>query len=74
MYDEAVLFVDSVFRDDAPLTTLLDADYTFVNDWLAELYGIKDRVGGGDGKGEVMRRVKLDGPATAAASSAWARC
>jgi hypothetical protein len=59
MYDEAVCFVDSVFRDDAPLTTLLDANYTFVNDWLADHYGIKSRVGGGDGKGEVMRRVEL---------------
>ena len=59
MYDEAVLFVDSVFRDDAPLTTLIDADYAFVNDWLTDLYGIKDRIGGGDGKGELMRRVKL---------------
>ena len=59
MYDEAVHFVDSVFRDDAPLTTLLDANYTFVNDWLADHYGIKGRVGGGDGKGEVMRRVEL---------------
>ena len=59
MYDETVCFVDSVFRDDAPLTTLLDANYTFVNDWLAAHYGIKSRVGGGDGKGEVMRRVEL---------------
>jgi hypothetical protein len=59
MYDEAVTFVDSVFRDDAPLTTLLDANYAFVNDWLADHYGIKDRVGGGDGKGEVLRRVEL---------------
>ena len=59
MYDEAVAFVDSVFREDAALTTLLDADYTFVNDWLADHYGIKSRVGGGDGKGEVMRRVEL---------------
>lgn len=59
MYDEAVHFVDSVFRDDAPLTTLLDANYTFVNDWLADHYGIKGRVGGGDGKGEMMRRVEL---------------
>jgi hypothetical protein len=62
MYDEAVLFVDSVFRDDAPLTRLIDADYTYANDWLTELYGIKDRIGGGDGKGEVMRRIKLDDP------------
>lgn len=62
MYDEAVLFVDSVFRDDAPLTTFIDADYTFANDWLAELYGIDTRVGGIDAKGELLRRVKLTDP------------
>src|SRR3954453_955164 len=62
MYDEAVMFVDSVFRDDAPLTTLIDADYTYANDWLTELYGIKDHVGGGDAKGELMRRIKLTDP------------
>ena len=59
MYDEVITFVDSVFRDDSPLTTLLDADYVYVNDWLADHYGIKDRVGGGDGKGEVLRRVEV---------------
>lgn len=59
MVDEAVAFVDSVFRDDAPLTTLLDANYVFVNDWLADHYGIKNRLGGGDGKGEVLRRIEL---------------
>jgi hypothetical protein len=59
MFDEAVLFVDSVFRDDAPLTTLIDANYIFVNDWLAEHYGIDNRKGGGNGDGEVMRRVEL---------------
>jgi hypothetical protein len=53
MYDEAVEFVDSVFRDDAPLTTLIDADYTFLNDALAKHYGIKDV------KGQEMRRVTL---------------
>ena len=59
MYDEAVTFVDSVFRDEAPLTTLLDANYVYVNDWLADHYGIRGRVGGGDGKGEVLRRVEV---------------
>ena len=59
MYDQAVLFVDSVFRDDAPLTTFIDSDYTFANDWLAELYGIDRRVGGGNSNGELLRRVSL---------------
>ena len=53
MYDEAVELVDSVFRDDRPLLTLIDADYTFLNDVLAKHYGIKDV------RGQEMRRVKL---------------
>ena len=60
MFEEAVLFIDSVFRDDAPITTLIDADYTFVNDRLARHYDIKSRVGGHEGEG--MRRIKLDNP------------
>ena len=58
MFEEAVLFVDSVFRDDVPITTLVDADYTFVNDRLARHYAIKSRVGGHEGEG--MRRIKLE--------------
>ena len=57
MYDEGVLFVDSVFRDDASLMTLLDADYTFVNNTLAKHYGIRGIDGGF--KGQDMQRVKL---------------
>ena len=53
MYDEAVLFVDSVFREDQSLLTLLDADYTFANEVLARHYGIPDV------KGEDLRKVKL---------------
>jgi hypothetical protein len=53
MFDEAVAFVDSVFREDRGLPTLLDANYTFVNEDLANLYGI-------DGvKGQELRRVTL---------------
>lgn len=54
MYDEAVDFIDSVFRDDRSVMTLLSSDYTFLNEDLAEHYGI-------DGvKGQEMRRVTLD--------------
>lgn len=53
MIKEAVLLVDSVFRDDAPLLRLIDADYTFVNDELAKLYGIPGA------SGPAMRRVSL---------------
>ena len=53
MYDEAVAFIDSVFREDRPLTTLIDADYTFVNGDLARHYGIKGV------RGEDVKRVTL---------------
>ncbi len=66
LFDEAVLFVDSVFRDDAPLTTLLDADYAFLNPWLAKHYGLKGiklpeikDAGDNDGEGERLQRVTL---------------
>jgi mono/diheme cytochrome c family protein len=53
MKQEAVLLVDKVLREDRPLTELLSADYTFVNEDLAKLYGLKDVVGG------EMRQVTL---------------
>ena len=37
---ETELFVSSIFRDDRSLLDLLTADYTFVNERLAEHYGI----------------------------------
>lgn len=37
---ETELFVDSLLREDRPITDLLDADYTFVNERLAKHYGI----------------------------------
>jgi hypothetical protein len=37
---EAELFFDSIVREDRPLRDLLDADYTFVNERLAQHYGI----------------------------------
>jgi hypothetical protein len=51
--EELAQFLDSVFRSDQPLTTLLDANYTFLNESLASLYGI-DSVKGGQ-----FRRVTL---------------
>jgi mono/diheme cytochrome c family protein len=55
-YDEAVAFVDSVFRDDRTLLTLIDADYTFANEALAKHYALKtpEKV-----KGQELRRVTL---------------
>jgi hypothetical protein len=35
-----VMFLDDLFRNDRPLTLLIDADYTFANDLLAKHYGL----------------------------------
>lgn len=53
MYQETVLFFESVFRDNAPLPTLLSADYTFVNETLAKHYGLPGVTGSN------LRRVAL---------------
>jgi len=45
MYREAIMFFDSVAREDQSILTLIDADYTFVNGALAEIYGIKNVTG-----------------------------
>ncbi len=51
--EEMELFTDSVFRDDASILRLLDADYSFLNERLALHYGITDV------KGLRFRRVPL---------------
>jgi mono/diheme cytochrome c family protein len=53
MRRETELFVASVFRENRPLTTLLTADYTFLNGRLAEHYGIPHV------RGSYFRRVTL---------------
>jgi len=50
---EIELFVDSVLRSDQPVTALMDADYTYLNEPLAMLYGINTVKGG------QFRRVQL---------------
>ena len=52
--EELNLFVDSVLRSDQPVTALLDADYTYLNERLAMHYGIEDV------KGSRFRRVTLE--------------
>ena len=42
---ETELFFESMLREDRPVTDMLDADYTFVNQRLAEHYGIPDIYG-----------------------------
>src|SRR5689334_9806728 len=54
--EELRLFVDSVLRSDQSIFALLTANYTCLNERLAEHYGI-ETVKGGD-----FRRVTLDNP------------
>ena len=53
MAEEATLFFNSVMRDDRSILTLVDADYTFVNEPLAKIYGIPNI------KGDEFQRVTL---------------
>jgi hypothetical protein len=53
MKRELELFIDSVLRSDQPLNALLTADYTYLNESLAMLYGITSVKGG------QFRRVAL---------------
>ena len=52
---ETEMFVESIMREDRSVLDLLDADYTFVNERLAEHYGIPNVYG------SQFRRVKLEG-------------
>ena len=51
--EELKLFIDSVFREDQPVTNLLTDNYTYLNQRLAMLYGITTV------KGDQFRRVAL---------------
>jgi len=53
---ETELLIESQVREDRPVTDLLTTDYTFLNQRLAEHYGIKGIYG------SEFRRVKLDDP------------
>ena len=70
MLKETELFVESIFREDRSVLDLIDADYTFLNQTLANHYGIVDTQGnwrgqkniipGGEAiKGRLFQRVKL---------------
>ncbi len=52
---ETTLFLEYLVRQDRSVLELLDADYTFVNERLADFYGLEDVEGG------YFRRVSLDG-------------
>jgi len=57
MQRETRLLFASVLRDARPVTTLLDADYTYVDERLARHYGITDV------KGSRFRRIEVTDPA-----------
>ena len=40
MYEESIRFFTDFFQSDRPVLTILDADYTFLNEALAKHYGI----------------------------------
>ncbi len=53
MRKEMEMFVSSMIQNDRPVTELLDANYTFVNERLAKHYGIRNVYG------SYFRRVEL---------------
>ncbi len=50
---ETEMFFASIVREDRPVTELVDSDYTYLNEKLAELYGIEGV------KGNNMQRISL---------------
>jgi len=54
MIKETEMLFDSIVREDKSLLTLLDADYTFVNERLARHYGIPNI------RGDYFRRIPLE--------------
>lgn len=57
MLDEARLFFESIVHENQGVIRFVDSDYTFLNEPLADLYGLGSSV-----KGLKMRRVKLENP------------
>ncbi len=45
MYEEAIRFFTELFQQDRPVLEVLDADYTFVNETLAQHYGMTEITG-----------------------------
>jgi mono/diheme cytochrome c family protein len=57
MYTEAAMLFDGILREDLSVITLLDCDYTYLNQQLARLYGLEAEV-----KGPQWRKVALSDP------------
>ncbi len=56
MYREGVMFFSHLFQTDQPVTDIVDAGYSFLNEELAAHYGIPGV------KGDAMRLVRFDDP------------
>lgn len=54
MYDEARLLFQEILRENLKLITFIDSNFTYLNESLATIYGMKQTV-----RGEQMRRVTL---------------
>src|SRR6185503_11749591 len=50
---ETEMLFDSIVREDKSIVTILDADYTYVNERLAKAYGIPDI------RGDYFRKISL---------------
>ena len=64
---ETELFLESQMRDDRPLTELLTADYSYLNERLARFYGVRNVYGAH------FRRVPLRDPEPGRAPGPWKR-
>lgn len=54
MYDETRLLFESIVRENQPVMSFVDCDYTFLNETLAKIYSLEGKVTGSE-----MRRVRL---------------
>jgi hypothetical protein len=62
MYEESIQFFTHLFQENGSVLDILDADYTYVNDELAQMYGLP-----------AGQALQPDGNGDKAASSAWRR-
>jgi hypothetical protein len=57
MVEEVRMFFDSIVQENQSVVRFVDSDYTFLNETLAELYGLEQVV-----EGPAWQRVKLEDP------------
>jgi len=55
MVQETQMFFENIIREDRNILDFLNADYTFVNEYLGQYYGLRDV------KGPEFRKVSLEG-------------